>query len=350
MKTKYKKIKKNMNFMLLIISRLKAVIISKMFWGRGNFYKNISHFLMISITIVVALGGIIYRVSNVNASQNKLTGALTIGSDDLLQQGGSISTVLNIDNSNASNLETSKYTVKSNDTLTSIAKNNNITIDTIRWANSSLINPFSNEIQPGWVLSVPKINGVLYKVQPNQTLDEVIKITSINNNESNKFNIVEFNNLIEPYSLTPGQQLFIPDGNLLKQSINVEGIPKGIFINPLSDQGCKGYVESRGFTGYHDGVDLAKWNGCVVEAVATGTVIYAGWENLSGNCVKIDHGGGIISYYYHAQDIYVKTGQRIQQGEPITFMGCTGHCTGTHLHFTIKKDNIAVDPALYVPF
>jgi len=350
MKKNYRIIRKQVNIVFLILSKLKAIVISRMFWGRSNFYKNISHILMLTITIVVAFGGIIYRVSNVNASQNVLQGGVTVGSDDLLQQGGSITTVLNVDDTNANNLQVTQHTVKKGETLADIANASNVTIDTIRWYNSNLISPFSNEIQQGWVLSIPKINGVLYTVRSGQSLDDIIKLTSVNNTEANRFNIVELNNLTPPYNLTQGEKLFIPDGNLSKQDIKVEGIPKGIFTNPLQDPGCKGYSESRGFTSYHDGVDLARWPGCTIRAIATGTVIYAGWENLSGNCVKIDHGGGIISYYYHMQDVYVKVGQRVQQGDAIGLQGTTGNSTGVHLHLTIKKNGVAVDPSLYVPF
>ncbi len=331
-------------------SNFKRLIVSRMYWGRSSLYKNISHFLVVFITILFAISGLIYRVADVSASQTKLEGNVNIGSDDLLQQGGSVATVLRIDDNNLSGIDTSKYTVKPNDTLASIATSYKVTIDTVRWANPGLISPFSNEIQNGWVLTIPQINGVLYTVKKGQTLDDIIKITSVNNNESNKFNIVQFNKLNEPYTLVAGQKLFIPDGNLSKQEIEVEGIPRGVFIDPLSDPSCKGYNYSRGFTSYHDGVDLPKSGGCIIVAAATGTVVFAGWENLSGYAVKIDHGGGIGTLYYHNSEIYVKVGDRVQQGDPISYMGNTGNSFGTHLHFILRKNHNPVDPAEYVPY
>jgi len=349
MKKKLIIVKKQISTFSTIISNIKKLLVSRLFWGRGSLYKTIFHILIISITGLVAIGGIVVRVSGVNANSKSLNGSITVGSNDLLEQGGSISAVLAVDESNGVGLQTYTHTVTNGETLDSIAAKYNITPDTIRWYNASLISPFSNQLQNGWLLHIPQINGVLYTVRSNQNLDQVISATSANNTESNRFNIIEFNNLVEPYTLNQGQKLFIPDGNLIKQSINVAGIPKGIFINPLTDLSCRGYNESRGFTYYHDGVDLAKWDGCILEAVATGTIIYAGWENISGNCIKIDHGGGIISYYYHLKEIYVKVGQRVQQGESVGYMGTTGNSTGTHLHFTLKKDGAAVDPAVYVP-
>lgn len=331
-------------------SEIKRRIISRMFWGRSSFYKNIIHIAVVFITITVTLSGIVYRVSDVSASGNALSGEYIVGSNDLLSQGGSIATVLRTDNTNLSALQNRKYTVQSGDTLDSIAQTYGVSMDTIRWANPNLISPFTNDIQVGWELSIPEINGVLYTIRDGQSLDEIIALTSVNNNESNRFNIIELNQLSEPYILTPGTKLFIPDGNLYSQSVAVEGIPRGIFINPLSNPDCSGYIYQRGFTWYHDGVDLSKWDGCTINSMANGVVYYAGWEALSGLCVKIDHGGGIHTYYYHLRDIYVKEGDRVQQGDSIGYMGSTGNSTGTHLHFVLKKDYIAVDPEPYVPY
>lgn len=342
--------KRYFNYAGFFTSEIKRRIISRMFWGRSNFYKNAVHLLVIVITITVTLSGIIYRVSDVSASRATLSGEYTIGSNDLLSQGGSISTVLRTDNTNLSALQNRKYIVNPGDSLESIASNYNVSMDTIRWANPTLISPFTNDIQAGWELAIPEINGVLYTVREGQSLDEIISITSANNNESNRFNIIELNQLVEPYTINAGSKLFIPDGNLYNQSVNVEGIPRGIFINPLSSPDCNGYIYQRGFTHYHDGIDLSKWDGCTLQATANGTVYYAGWEVLSGLTVKIDHGGGIHTYYYHMSDIYVKAGDRVLQGNSIGYMGNTGNSTGTHLHFVLKKDYIAVDPEPYVPY
>lgn len=333
-----------------VISEIKRRVVSRMFWGRSNFYKNLVHFLVVVITVSVTLSGIVYRVSDVSASNTSLSGEYTIGTNDLLSQGGSIATLLRTDSNNLSALRNRIYVVQQGDTLESIATSYNVSMDTIRWANPDLISPFTNDIQAGWNLAIPEINGVLYTVRSGQSLDDIIALTSVNNNESNRFNIIELNQLTPPYSLAAGVKLFIPDGNLFSQSVAVEGIPRGIFIDPLSSPDCGGYLYQRGFTSYHDGVDLSKWDGCTIQAMANGRVYYAGWENLSGLTVKIDHGGGIHTYYYHLRDIYVKAGDRVQQGNAIGYMGTTGNSTGTHLHFTLKKDFIAVDPEPYVPY
>lgn len=338
----------NIRFQLI---RLKHKLVSRMFWGRSNFYKNFTQFTMLGITIFIAISGLSNRIA-VSATTNLTVGQEIVGSHDLLPQGGSIETVLI---SSTDGIDSIDHVVQSDETLSSIASLYDVSIDTIRWFNPEQISPFSNEIQSGWTLKIPAyqgqpINGVLYTVKKNESIEDVIRVTSITNNEANLFSIVEFNNLPEPYTLIEGQKLFIPDGNLSVSDIEVAGIPKGVFTNPLAHSDCRGYGYSRGYTFYHDGLDLAKFPGCPVQAVASGVVMYAGWENMSGQTVKIDHGGGIYTYYYHAEAVYVKGGERVQQGDIIMKMGSTGNSTGTHLHIVLLKNGFAVDPAPYIPF
>ena len=94
------------------------------------------------------------------------------------------------------------------------------------------------------------------------------------------------------------------------------------------------------------------WPGCPISAIASGKVVYAGWSQYGeGYNVRIDHGGGIVSHYYHGNgDIWVKTGDHVEQGQLIMFMGTTGNSTGVHLHLSLFKDNVAVDPAPYIPY
>jgi murein DD-endopeptidase MepM/ murein hydrolase activator NlpD len=337
-----------------IATTIKKRIVSRMFWGRSSFYKNISHTLMIGITLTLALSGIASRIAVANNESNFTAGNTLIGSADLLQQGGSIETVLI---SSVQGLNSIDHTVADGENLSQIASKYNVTEDTIRWFNPDLISPFSNTIQSGWTLKIPAsegqpINGVLYTVRAGQSIDDVIKITSQSNNESNRSNIIEFNNLTEPYTVSSGQKLFIPDGNLSTTDIRVAGIPRGVFTNPLADPACSGYGFSRGFAFYHNGVDLAKGSGCPIQAIAAGSVTYAGWSSAGeGYNVKINHGGGIESFYYHGNGNFgVKVGDRVTQGQYIMSMGSTGNSTGVHLHFALVKNGVFVDPAPYVPY
>lgn len=328
---------------------VRQSIVSRLFWGRGNLYKNVIHLFMIVITIAVAISGISSRIYS---SNNVVLGDNVVGSTDLLFQGASIETVLTSQNGSITGgISTITHRVAPGDSLDSIADLYKITKDTIKWFNPDLLAPFSDNIQVGWDLKIPApngipINGVLYTVRAGQSIDDVVNITSQGNEEANKFNIVEFNSLSEPYTLTEGQKLFIPDGNLSLNVVTIDGIPKGAFINPLSHPSCSGYSYSRGFTYYHNGVDLAKWPGCTIVAMASGVIEYAGWQTDGGGfSVRIDHGGAVKTYYNHGDGrYYVKTGDRVIQGQAIMEMGTTGNSTGVHLHFSVLKNGAYIDP------
>lgn len=336
-----------------ILTILKAKLISRLFWGRSYYYKNITHVIILFITLSVAVFGLISRIE---ASSNTLQkGDNITGLEDLLLQGGSIQTVL-VSSQAGIGIETQNYTVVAGDTLDSIAKKFSLhSSDTIKWANLqklSIETLLTGKVQEGTVLVIPEIDGVLYEVKAGDTLDSIIANASLTNTEANRFNLEEFNNLVAPYTLTPGQKLFIPEGNLKTTGIGpLAEIPKGVFINPLQNPACKGYVISRGFSSYHNGVDMAHYPYCPVSAVASGVVIYAGWSQYGeGYNVRIDHGGGIVTHYYHGDgEIWVKKGDHVEQGQLIMMEGTTGNSTGPHLHFSMFKDGVAIDPAPYVP-
>jgi murein DD-endopeptidase MepM/ murein hydrolase activator NlpD len=330
----------------------KNSIVSRLFWGRGNTYRNFFHLFVLVITIGFVLTGLVSRIKAVNNTRTWDEKGGTIGVEDLLQQGGSIETVL-ARNPEVPGIKTKIHVVKSGETLQSIADDYGITMDTIRWASKNVLSPFTNEIEIGWELIIPEVNGVLYEVKPGDTIDSIIATASIDNTEANRFNVLEFNGLTGSSALTVGQKLFIPDGNLKTFDPGpTQGIPRGVFINPLTDSSCAGYTFSRGFLSYHNGVDLAHWPGCTIVAVANGYVTYAGWSNYGeGYNVRIYHGGGIETYYYHGDGTFwVKTGDRVQQGQPIMIMGNSGNSTGVHLHFSLFKDGYAVDPYGFVPY
>jgi murein DD-endopeptidase MepM/ murein hydrolase activator NlpD len=98
----------------------------------------------------------------------------------------------------------------------------------------------------------------------------------------------------------------------------------------------------------HEGIDIGVGYGTPIHAAAAGTVIYCGWEEGYGNFVVLDHGNGLATAYGHQSQIAVSCGQQVAQGQVIGYVGCTGHCTGPHLHFEVRVDGNAVDPMGYL--
>jgi murein DD-endopeptidase MepM/ murein hydrolase activator NlpD len=98
----------------------------------------------------------------------------------------------------------------------------------------------------------------------------------------------------------------------------------------------------------HQGIDIGVGYGTPIHAAASGTVIYCGWEEGYGNLTVLDHGGNLATAYGHQSSIAVACGQQVAQGDVIGYVGCTGHCTGPHLHFEVRVDGNPVDPMGYL--
>jgi len=98
----------------------------------------------------------------------------------------------------------------------------------------------------------------------------------------------------------------------------------------------------------HEGVDIGASTGTPIHAAAAGTVVYSGWMDGYGNLVVIDHGNGLATAYGHQSAIAAGMGAIVSQGETIGYVGCTGHCTGPHLHFEVRINGTPVDPLRYL--
>jgi murein DD-endopeptidase MepM/ murein hydrolase activator NlpD len=101
----------------------------------------------------------------------------------------------------------------------------------------------------------------------------------------------------------------------------------------------------------HAGIDIGILRKLRVVAAADGRVEatgylpdYAGY----GNVVLISHGQGLKTLYAHLSRVRAEVGQRVEAGEWIGMAGCTGSCTGTHLHFELRRRGVAVDPLAFL--
>lgn len=99
----------------------------------------------------------------------------------------------------------------------------------------------------------------------------------------------------------------------------------------------------------HEGVDVAAGHGSPVVAARSGTVSHAGRMGGYGNMVLIAHGGGITTGYAHLSSVAVSPGQSVGAGQRIGGMGCTGSCTGTHVHFEVRVNGAPRNPLGYLP-
>ena len=112
--------------------------------------------------------------------------------------------------------------------------------------------------------------------------------------------------------------------------------PFGYRIHPI-------YGTSR----LHTGIDYGASEGTPIRASADGVVVSAGWFGGYGNATIIDHGGGIATLVGHQSSMSVSAGGKVTQGQTIGRVGCTGDCTGPHVHFEVRVNGDPVNPAGY---
>ena len=100
----------------------------------------------------------------------------------------------------------------------------------------------------------------------------------------------------------------------------------------------------------HGGLDISDGGvyGQPIYASASGTVTFSGGDNSGyGNYVIIDHGSGYTTLYGHCSSLVAVTGQYVNQGDLIGYVGSTGNSTGPHLHFEIRLNGEKMDPLGY---
>jgi len=247
-----------------------------------------------------------------------------------------------IKKSTKADYEIYKYTVKSGDTLSSIAQKYGVKQDTIRWAN----NLKTDLIKPGQILKIPPVTGIVHKVASGETIYSIAK--KYNTNAQNILNF-PFNSFedLDTFSLIAGQNLYVPGGTIEPEKPVyqfVASIQAGVhgpsnFIWPTSGGITQYYVW------YHQALDIASPSSPPVLAADSGTVAYAGCINWGYGChVIIDHGNGYQTLYAHLSSYAVEVGNSVGQGSQIGVMGSTGRSTGTHLHFEIRSGGQILNP------
>lgn len=98
----------------------------------------------------------------------------------------------------------------------------------------------------------------------------------------------------------------------------------------------------------HNGIDIGANTGTTIIAAASGTVVAAGPAAGFGNRVIINHGDGFVTLYAHMNVINTSQGASVSAGTPIGTVGCTGICTGPHLHFETRVNGVAYNPLNYL--
>ena len=158
----------------------------------------------------------------------------------------------------------------------------------------------------------------------------------------------------EPEVVTAIAQAYAEDGRALPSNVSFVFYELGLenTVSPV-----KGTVTSNfGFrknpiTGkqeFHLAMDIAAKKGTEIAAFADGVVRYIGESDEFGLYFMIDHANGVSTFYAHCSKLLIKKGETVKCGQTVALVGSTGNTTGAHLHLTVLKDNIRLDPAYYV--
>lgn len=115
-------------------------------------------------------------------------------------------------------------------------------------------------------------------------------------------------------------------------------------------------IVTRGF-GYdgpewHAGIDIGTLSSLDITASGPGRVIATGYAqgfDGYGNIVLVDMGDGLEALYAHLSNVGVRVGELVFRGQKLGLAGCTGMCSGTHLHFELREAGTAFDPAPLLP-
>lgn len=186
--------------------------------------------------------------------------------------------------------------------------------------------------------------------------------------------LIKANQVVNPHALRSGQRLSVPDCRppvqaTVGESLGTEPAANGILVKRVGPrriltslvlgepdfQGegipliwpVEGPVIStfgQRSRGWHAGIDIKAALGSEIYAAAPGTVVYSGWIRSYGQVIKIQHGNGFITLYAHNQNNLVEVGEDVEAAQLIATVGRSGHATGPHVHFEVRRDGKAYNP------
>ena len=253
------------------------------------------------------------------------------------------------------------YVVESGDCLSVIALDHNTTVEAIMALNG--MDHADAIIREGQelIIAVPEpdlkvriVMGEVYEEEYTEepviianddwyvTREEVLEEGTTGRRERN--DVVVYENDREISRTMVQQKVMVPS----KAAV----IERGTIIPPVYIKPISGGRLTSGFGRrwgrMHKGTDWACPTGTTVFASCGGTVIQASYNGGYGNSVVISHPDGRMTRYAHNSKLLVKTGQQVEQGEPIALSGNTGRSTGPHVHFEIYINGAAVNPLKYI--
>lgn len=241
------------------------------------------------------------------------------------------------------------YKVTGHETLWSIKRSTGISIDTLISANPHLKNL---EIRPGQTIVIPSKNGTLVPFDNYSDISRMYDLVGKECRILGDYKPKLFR-LISPDDI---RLVFFEDTRPMIVNNDIEKIYKYkmTFIDPIDTGFYTSMFGERvdplfgeGYE-FHNGIDIATQYGTPIKAVREGIVFFSGWREGFGKTVIVQHYDGYTTFYAHCSKISVTQGQWVKQGDIIGAVGSTGRSTGNHLHYTVYRHGVTLNPIKYL--
>jgi murein DD-endopeptidase MepM/ murein hydrolase activator NlpD len=233
------------------------------------------------------------------------------------------------------------YSVKKDDTFWTILARSSQDIDTLL-----SVNGFSTpkDIVPGRKIYIPNMRGIVVSGNDGQKITRMLRENQI------RPEYVYRTNKSRDFSK---KYIFVPCGK-------ISNLERSLFLGtgfmyPLPSKRAPHLTSRFGKrrnpfncrdTEFHSGVDVSCPRGSEVMAARDGKVVFTGFEGGYGNLVILEHEYGYRSFYGHLTRPLVRPGERVKRGAVIALSGNTGRTTGPHLHFEVRRGQVAVNPGI----
>jgi murein DD-endopeptidase MepM/ murein hydrolase activator NlpD len=230
-----------------------------------------------------------------------------------------------------------EYRVKRGDTLSGIAQDQQLDMGTLI-ASNGITN--ARRLREGEVLRIPNMDGIPHTVKAGDSL------ASISASSSVPLQVILDVNDLQSDVINPGSILFLPGARMPAEEIllalgesfiyPVRGVLSSSYgwrIDPIAQ------IER-----FHSAIDLAAPLGSPVKAPLDGRVSRVAVNSVYGNYIIITHQGSYQTLYAHLSAVSVKQGDWVAQNSKIGEVGSTGYSTGPHLHFSVFRNNKAINP------
>lgn len=224
--------------------------------------------------------------------------------------------------------------------------------------------------KPAAVAAIPKPAVCTHTVRGGESISRIAVRYRVS-----RVSLTRANQLVNPHALRAGQRLTVPNcqapiaHSTVGETPGTEPDANGILIKRVGPRRiltslvlAEPDFQGDGITlawpvpgpvistfgqrsrGWHAGIDIQAETGSDVFAAAPGTVVYSGWIRAYGQVVKIQHSNGFITLYAHNQKNLVEVGEDVEAGQLIALVGRSGHATGPHVHFEVRRDGKAYNP------